>query len=189
MPPPPACRVRAARHAGRGAIVGVAAALAFLLLHAFIVQPIWSAWPRALAWGAFAGALAALLFARLQREPLFAHPLGGMLLGAFAALALAPFALVGWMRARDAPDPFALLILVLLLAAVHHLAQAAQRGAGRLRRLELFGGLLLLNALPAGIAFFAGSFHDEPPDFVPITLAIAAIHLASGAALTLVHRT
>lgn len=176
------------RSAAWGALVGALSGIAFLLLHAAIVEPIWRAAPLALAWGGFAGALASLLFARLQREELFAHPLGGLLLGGFAAVALAPFAVVGWMRSRDAPDPFALLILALLVTGVYHLTQAAQQQPGRWRRWELFGGLLLLNALPAGLASFIGSFHEEPPDVLPITGAIACVYVAAGAALTLARR-
>lgn len=171
------------RSALAGAAIGVGAALAFLAAHHLLVEPIWRATPGALAWGAFAGALAALLRARMLREPAFRHRAGGLLLGALAALSLAPFAIVGWMRSRAAPDPFALLILGLLVASFYHVTQSVQREAtGGWRRAELFVGLLAANALPALVLYVAGDIHDEPPAFAPITLALAAIWLASGAA-------
>lgn len=178
-----------------GAIVGLAGAVAFFVLHALIIEPIWSAaWraPLALANGALVG----ILYARLRaREPeYFAHPLGGMLLGALAGLALAPFAIVGWMRARGAPDPFWLLILTLLSISVYHVTQAVQSYAGqmtgwrgrvdRLKRAELPAALLVINALPAYFLVFLSDFHEETPDPIPFTMALATIYVACGALLT-----
>lgn len=161
----------------------------FLLLHHLIVQPVWGAAPRALAWGALSGALAALAYRRTRaREDAFAHPLGALLLAAFAALALVPFAIAGWMRSRGAPDPFALLILGLLVTSFYHATQAAQKAASRWRRAELPVALALANALPAYVLWFAGDIHEDPPDYVTITMALAAVWLASGAALALVEK-
>lgn len=178
------------RAAGEGALIGLAGAASFFALHAAIVEPIWR--PDALLRGALhgpaAGAVAGLLYERLQREARFAHPLGGMLLGALAALLLVPFAIVGWMRAHGAPEPFWIIILALLLMSCYHALQAAQDQPGRIRRLELMAGLLALNSLPAWALLYAGDFHDTPIDPIPIVLAVLAIHLAAGAGLTLIRR-
>lgn len=173
--------------AGRGAAIGLGALLAFFLLHALIVTPIWTrldAIARGLVLAPAAGALLALAHHRLRaREPRFAHPLGGMLLGALAGTMLLPFAIAGWMRARGAPDPFWILILGLLVASLYHVTQAAQQGEGRARRWALFGALLVANAYPAYFLTFIGDFHDEAPDPFPFTLAVAGIYLAAGALL------
>jgi len=180
-------REASARAARRGALVGLAGLLAFFVLHALIVTPIWTrldAWARGLVLAPAAGALLGVALVRLRpREPRFAQPLGGMLLGALAGLALAPFAIAGWMRSRGAPDPFWLLILGLLVASLYHVTQAAQQGAGRARRQELFGTMLLANAYPAYFLTFIGDFHDEAPNPFPFTLAVASIYIAAGALL------
>lgn len=183
------------RAAMLGALIGLAGAVAFFVLHALIIEPIWrAAWraPLALANGALLG----ILYARLRaREPAsFAHPLGGMLLGALAGLALAPFAIVGWMRARGAPDPFWILILALLSTSVYHVTQAVQsydvetKGwrarVERLRRAELPAALLVVNALPAYFLTFLSDFHEETPDPIPFTMALATIYVGCGALLT-----
>lgn len=168
----------------RGAIIGLAGGLAFLGAHALVVEPIWGAWWRALPYGAYAGALLALAHHRLQREALFASPLGGMIVGGLAGIALAPFAIVGWMRARAAPDPFWILILALLVTSVYHLVQAVQEEPGRLRRLELFVLTLAANALPMWFLVFSADFHDEVPDPYPIALALGTLYVAAGAVLT-----
>ena len=187
------------RAATMGAIVGAIGAIAFFVLHALIIEPIWDAvWraPLALANGALLG----ILYARLRvREPVyFGHPLGGMLLGALAGLALAPFAIVGWMRARGAPDPFWILILVLLSISVYHVTQAVQsydvetKGwrarFDRLRRAELPAALLVANALPAYFLTFLADFHEETPDPIPFTMALATIYIGCGALMTALFR-
>lgn len=167
-----------------GAIVGALAALVFLAVHAALIEPIWRATPRALAWGAASGAGFGAVLERLaMREPRFRAWHGGLLLGALAALALVPFGIAGWMRERAAPDPFWMLILGLLLVSLYHASLAVQAEAHRWRRLELPAALLLANALPAWLLTFIGDFHDETPDPVPIGAAIALIYAAAGIAL------
>lgn len=183
-----------------GALVGALGAVAFFVLHALVIEPIWRAAPRALL--ALAnGALLGIVYHRLRaREEAFAHPLGGMLLGALAGLSLAPFAIVGWMRARGAPDPFWLLILTLLLLSFYHATQAvqAERSAEqaargwrawrawreRARWLELPAALLVANALPAWFLTFLSDFHEETPEPFTFTAALAVVYLAAGAVLT-----
>lgn len=174
-----------------GAIVGAIGAVAFFVLHAIVIEPIWRAAPRGLL--ALAnGALLGVVYDRLRaREEAFRHPLGGMLLGALAGLALAPFAVAGWMRTRGAPDGFWLLILALLVAALWHATQAVQSYAGpmrRARRAELFASLLVVNALPAYFLTFIADFHEETPEPMPFTLAVATIYVACGALLTMLMR-
>ena len=182
------------RAARAGALVGLGAVPLFFLLHAAIVVPIWArwdAWARAVVLAPAAGALLSVVLDRLARraEPRFTHDLGGILLGALAGLALAPFAIVGWMRARGAPDPLWALLLGLLVASFYHVTQAAQASEGRRRRLELPAALLLANAFPAYFLTFIADFHEGTPEPFAFTSAVAALYVASGAALTLVHRS
>lgn len=181
------------RAAGAGAAVGLLALPCFLLLHAAIVTPIWTrvdAILRGLVLAPLTGALLGVAFDRLlaRAEPRFLHDLGGMLLGALAGLTLAPFALVGWMRARGAPDAFWILILGLLVTSFYHVTQAVQENGGRWRRLELPAALVLANAFPAYFLTFIGDFHEEMPEPFAFTAAVATLYVAGGAALTLVRR-
>lgn len=168
------------------------ALLGFLLLHAAIVTPIWriDAILRGVVLAPLMGALLAVLYERLidRGEARFTHPLGGMLLGALSGLTLAPFAIVGWMRSRGAPDPFWILILGLLVTSLYHVTQAVQDHGGRWRRLEPFAALLLANAFPCYFLTFIADFHEEAPDPFPFTFAVATLYVASGAALTLARR-
>lgn len=187
--------MRLRRAAADGAIVGAIGAIAFFLLHAAIVEPIWrAAWRAPLA--LLDGAILGVAYARLRaREPTtFGHPLGGMLLGALTGLSLAPFAIAGWMRARGAPDPFWILILALLVISFYHVTQAVQHHKGelagwralreRLPRLELPVAILLANALPFWFLTFIADFHDETPDPLPFASAVAVLYVGCGAMLT-----
>lgn len=176
----------------RGALVGLAGSAAFFALHAVIVEPLWGR-PDALARGALlgpaAGALLGLVFARVRaREPRFANPLAGVILGALMAAALVPFAIAGWLRARGAPDPFWIAMLALLLVSIHQLVHAAHANGTRTQRLELLGAILLANAFPAFFLTFIADFHEETPDPRAMTFAVCVIYIGAGALLEALHR-
>ena len=165
-----------------GWAAGALAVALFIGIHAVVVTPIWRAIPQGLLIAAYGGALAGLAHARLRRMRAFGS---GILLGALAALWLAPF-LVGGML-RTAGQPPAVWASALVALVIAWLAVAAwllrREGGDRHDAAWLVAAIIPVNALAMLFLTFITMFHELPVQPVPMTLVLGGIYVTSGATL------